>query len=301
MDAVAAFSLAANILQVVDLSFRALSTCRENYKDGSLSRYRSAQKITKELIETTRRLEAMMQNTSNSRSRFDLDIADMSTKCSRTADDLVAELSELSVKPGGSRRDAVTQGFRTWKKRKALKEIQDSLVSHQRLLDTRILAGLKSHSVQQRIDLTGLDQRVRDLATFVEQGQTTAAYLVNRHAVEITNHIDRRLDGHTQIAENYAAQQQFQSSLFFPEIYSRQDDIKLAHQGTCQWIFEDAVCSGDEGKRQWSSFPDWIHHGMSKAQSYERFIWSVVIHSSHHLVKVSAYQSPSYAFRSQGS
>ena len=227
MDAVAAFSLAANILQVVDLSFRALSTCREIYKDGSLARYRSTEKITMELVETTRRLEAMMQSAPHPQSEFDSNIADMSARCSKTADHLVAELSKLSIKPSERRRDAVAQGFRAWKNKKGLSEIQDELESHQRLLDTRILAGLKSHSIQQVEDFMSLDQRVRDLAKSVEQGQTTAAHLVNRRAVEITNHMDRRLDDHTQIAEDDAAQQQFQSSLFFPEIYSRQDDIKL--------------------------------------------------------------------------
>ena len=36
-DPVLAFSLAAGVLQVVDVSFRALSACREIHKDASLA------------------------------------------------------------------------------------------------------------------------------------------------------------------------------------------------------------------------------------------------------------------------
>lgn len=47
MDPVTAFSLAAGVLQVVDSSFKALSTCREIYKDGSLAQHRDTEETTK--------------------------------------------------------------------------------------------------------------------------------------------------------------------------------------------------------------------------------------------------------------
>lgn len=49
MEAVTAFALAAGVLQVVDLSFKALANCRELYKNGSLAEYQSAEEITKHL------------------------------------------------------------------------------------------------------------------------------------------------------------------------------------------------------------------------------------------------------------
>lgn len=45
MDPVTAFSLAAGVLQVVDLSFKALARCQELYKDGSLAEHRSTEEI----------------------------------------------------------------------------------------------------------------------------------------------------------------------------------------------------------------------------------------------------------------
>lgn len=49
MDPVTAFSLAANVLQVIDISVKALKTCREVYKDGSLAENRDTEEITKAL------------------------------------------------------------------------------------------------------------------------------------------------------------------------------------------------------------------------------------------------------------
>ena len=49
MDPITAFSLAAGVLQVVDFSFKALTKCREMYKDGSLAEHQSTKDITKYL------------------------------------------------------------------------------------------------------------------------------------------------------------------------------------------------------------------------------------------------------------
>lgn len=47
MDPVTAFGLAAGVLQVLDISFKALSKCREIYKDGSLAQNRGTEEVTK--------------------------------------------------------------------------------------------------------------------------------------------------------------------------------------------------------------------------------------------------------------
>ena len=49
MDPVTAFSLAVGVLQVIDFSFKALNTCREVYKDGSLAGNRDTEDITEAL------------------------------------------------------------------------------------------------------------------------------------------------------------------------------------------------------------------------------------------------------------
>ena len=53
MDPVTAFSLAAGVLQVIDLAFKASSMCKEIYTDGSLAQHRDAAKLTTFLGEHT--------------------------------------------------------------------------------------------------------------------------------------------------------------------------------------------------------------------------------------------------------
>jgi hypothetical protein len=49
MDPATAFGIAAGVLQVVHLSFKALETCRELYKDGSLAENEATREVTQAL------------------------------------------------------------------------------------------------------------------------------------------------------------------------------------------------------------------------------------------------------------
>lgn len=49
MESLAAFSLVAGILQVLDISFRAVRECREIYKDGYVAAHRDAGELAEAL------------------------------------------------------------------------------------------------------------------------------------------------------------------------------------------------------------------------------------------------------------
>lgn len=93
-DPVSAFSLAAGTIQVVDVSFRAVSACREIYKNGSLAQYRDSQEVTQQLLETTRNLEKSYTNVSTSAAKHSNDVVDLSKKCSETATEVRASIME---------------------------------------------------------------------------------------------------------------------------------------------------------------------------------------------------------------
>ena len=168
MDPVTAFGLAAGVLQVVDLSFKALSKCREIYTEGSLAENRSPEEITKYLGETTDRLKTAVQNAPSARSQDSTDIIDISTKCSKTAEELLTELAKMRIESGGGRRQAIAKGIRAMRRKKFIADSQQKLETYQRLLDTRILARLNSHSVQQAKDFQSLDHGVKDLAAALD-------------------------------------------------------------------------------------------------------------------------------------
>ena len=263
MDPVTAFGLAAGVLQVVDLSFKVLSKCREIYTEGSLAENRSTEEITKYLGETTDRLKTAVQNAPSARSQDSTDIIDISTKCSKTAEELLTELAKMRIEVGGGRRQAITKAFRATRRKKFIADSQQKLETYQRLLDTRILARLNSHSVQQAKDFQSLDHGVKDLAAALDQGRNTVAQILADHSLGIREHLDRRLNENAQADQKSKAHARFKDSLFYPEIYSRQDDIPSAHEGTCRWIFVDGDYNGNRESHPWPSLVDWFKHGMS--------------------------------------
>ncbi|KAL9033118.1 MAG: hypothetical protein Q9180_006122, partial [Flavoplaca navasiana] len=245
MDPISAFSLAAGVLQVVDVSFRALSACREIHKDGSLAQHRDSQEITQQLLETTRHLEKAHTNVSASAAKYSSDVIDVSKKCSETASKILTELNKLQRDPKGGFRDSVAKGLRSWRKKEFLTESQAKLDSYREILNTRILSKLDYHALQQSESYSKLDQKVQDLAAALSEGRNTYEQLLATHTTDIKAHIDRRFNDKADQEAKLRYRQQFKDSLFYPEINARQDDIASSYEGTCRWIFGPAQASNE--------------------------------------------------------
>ncbi|KAL9032803.1 MAG: hypothetical protein Q9180_006300, partial [Flavoplaca navasiana] len=236
-DPVSAFSLATGVLQVVDISFRALSACRETYKDGSLARHRDSQEITQQLLETTRHLENSHINVSASGATLSNDVIDVSKKCSETASKILTELNKLQRDPKGGFRDSLAKSIRTLRQKQFLEETQAKLDSYREILNTRILSKLDYHALQQSESYNKLDQKVEDLAVALSEGRNTYEQVLATHTTDIKEHIDRRFRQKAHEEAKLRYQQQFKDSLFYPEINARQENIVTSHKGTCRWIF----------------------------------------------------------------
>ena len=129
-------------------------------------------------------------------------------------------------------------------------------------MDTRILVRLHSYSRQQIKDIDGLDRCVKDLIVAVSQGHTTVEQLLAKQRIDIQEHIDQNFDKQAQAERRLRLQEKLKGSLFFPEIFAREEDIHEIHEGTCQWIFENSQSRvEDGGDRQWPSFPEWLDQG----------------------------------------
>lgn len=105
-DPVSAFNLAAGILQVVDISFRALSACREIQKNGVLAEHRDSRDITQRLLETTRHLEKTYSNVPASALKHSNDVIDVSKKCSETAAQVRFSIVSSSIHHCSTQRSA---------------------------------------------------------------------------------------------------------------------------------------------------------------------------------------------------
>lgn len=191
-----------------------------------------------------------------SRSQEDLEINDLSTKCSVLAEGLLAELKTLRLEQSGFRH-AIKKSFHVFKHNGSLKEKQALLEKYQHVLDTRILLRLDSRSLKETQSFDTLDQDVRSLATALEQGYRTFARLIADQGQDLKEHIDKGFEKQAQAKAEGLAHQQLLESLFFPEIVSRQEQISEAFKGTYQWIF-DSPSSKRVTNVRWSNFHDWL-------------------------------------------
>ncbi|KAF7510814.1 hypothetical protein GJ744_005914 [Endocarpon pusillum] len=222
MDPATAFGIAAGVLQVVQLSVKALQTCRKLYKDGSLAENEGTREVTQALgkyyyllLNTVGVLKASIGQTSTSalQDAATKDVMEISEKCSETAAELLKELSKLQLDSKSDLRRVIRKTFQAMHRKSFIEKVQKELTEYQRILDTCILVKLDAHALQQREDFRNLDQNA------------------------VLDHIDRGFAKHAQLNADINAQQQFKKSLFFPEILSRQEQISEAHRGTCRWIF----------------------------------------------------------------
>ena len=169
-----------------------------------------------------------------------------------------------------------------------LEDTQGKLNMYREVLNTRILSKLDYHALTQIESHNKLDQKVQDLAFALSRGRNTYEQLlathttainehISTHTTVIHEHIDRRFDDKAHEEAKLRRWQQFKDSLSFPEIYARQDDIVMSHEGTCRWIFgsthavdeTDSMSESSDASSEsrdveeiraqpWSSFKDWL-------------------------------------------
>lgn len=209
-------------------------------------------------------------------------VLDLSKKCSATASELLSELKKLQLDPGDGLRRAIGKSLRGMRRKTFLEQTKGKLENYQKILNTRILTKLDASTVQQNDKFAALDQGVRDLALALDEGRIKVEQLLDSQTVTIQQHIDRRFDEQALGEAEKRVQKQFKTSLFFPEIYARQDDIASSHEATCHWILDpprdtsnvdeaDEDPSGTRGSKApaWSSFVEWLDQG-------EEIYWCVL-------------------------
>lgn len=203
----------------------------------------------------TERLKAATTQAATPRMQDDLEITDLSAKCSELAEGLLAELHKLRLERSGLRQ-ALKKSFRAITRKASLKEKQELLEKYQRVLDTRILMRLDTRSLKEMQNFQNLDQNVKELFLALEQGRNTVAQLLAGHSQTIKDHIDEKFESHTQQTAKSLAHERLLESLFFPEILSRQEQIPEEFEGTSRWIFDPPT-----DKQRWSNFRDWLEAG----------------------------------------
>ena len=145
MDAIAAFGLACNVVQVVNFGMDVVSICRELYRGGSLSKYDHLEDMTNHLIGLRDALDSpTAQGKQNLRKCQDPALLDLAGKCSTTATELFAELQKLKINGSPKKRQVISRSARSLWKQSSINKIQTRLDEYKKILDSRILIGIRS-------------------------------------------------------------------------------------------------------------------------------------------------------------
>ena len=127
--------------------------------------------------------------------------------------------------------------------------------------DFNFLSRQKAHAISKQVEvLQELDEKVRNLIVAVSNGQPsveeirsltiTSTTTINQHT---TNEFEK--DRNRQSTIDY--QRRLLESLYFPEMNSRQEQIKEAHKKTFNWLFDET----GEDLRPWSNYTEWLRTG----------------------------------------
>lgn len=145
MEAIAAFGLACNVIQVVDFGLKIASKFREIYDEGRTIEHQDLDYTSKHLAEINEKLSASIQNarTNKPLTKDDHELQDLAVKCARSARDLRDELDKLKISGRHGKRAAVFKAFKSIRRNDAINKIRDRLCEYERVLDTRMLPRLK--------------------------------------------------------------------------------------------------------------------------------------------------------------
>ena len=212
--------------------------------------------LTNASVSSTWRLNATASQVATPRTQDDIEIVKLSAKCTKVAEDLLAELRKLRLEQSGLRH-ALTKSVRIIRLKAVLTEKQDLLEKYRRVLDTRVLIRLDARSLKDTQDLKSLEQGVQSLALGLEQGHNTVAQLLADGNRQLKEHIDMKFDSHAKATEDRIWYTRLLESLFFPDIVAREQQIPCAFEGTCRWIF-DSSDNQKSKSRPWSNFRKWL-------------------------------------------
>ena len=145
MEAIPAFALACNVIQVVDFGLKTASKYREIYKEGSAIEHQDLEYTTKHLAEITGNLSTSIQNarTNKPLTKDDNELQNLAQQCTESADNLRNELDKLKTPGRQGKRAALLKTWKSVRKSDDIKKIRDKICEYERVLDTRLLSRLR--------------------------------------------------------------------------------------------------------------------------------------------------------------
>ena len=235
--------------------------CMEMYKQGELSEYKELEETTKHLVNAQE--DIRLPSAAGLQKPQDKELFEIAKDCSAIAAELTTKLQTLKVPNPHRKRDRIKVGYKAFREKPHMQELRGRLDSYRKALDTHILLGLR-----QQLDLSthlssatqGLSQRVQTMITKLSQGPKVfdelAKAIRNEHA-ETREHITGQFLQYQQTQDHKEYRQRLLDSLWFDELWSREEKIVDAHRKTFEWIFD----STGKGVGRWDNFVEWLERG----------------------------------------
>ena len=239
--------------------------CKEMYVQGELSEYKELEVTTKHLASAQQDIH--LPSTSLSATALhkpqDKELYEIATDCSAIAEELTTKLEALKVHGPRRRRDRIKMGFKALREKHQIQELQRRLDSYRKALDTRILLGLR-----QQLDvftnlgstIQDLSQQVQTIITELSQGPKVfdelAKAIRDEHA-ETRDHVTEKFRQYQQMQDHKEYRKRLLDSLWFEELWSREERIADAHRETFEWIFDPT----GKGVGRWDNFVEWLERG----------------------------------------
>ena len=146
MDPLAALSLIANVIQVVDAAKKAATACYQFYKLGAPIEHLQTEYVSGQLHQAYSTLFNSMQSYHTLAIpllKSGLDLSDLCTRCCQTALTLQCELQSLQKSSDGGKREAFNKFVLSKRKAKDIRILEEALAEYQKTLDSRILIDVR--------------------------------------------------------------------------------------------------------------------------------------------------------------
>lgn len=212
LEAVAAFALACNILQVIGVAHETIRVAKQVYENGELNP--ALKDHATHLDDIVQRVKTMMiapatttttaattvtLATTNNRDKQLLELAD---RCMSTAKKLRKEVDSLSCQPSASNfLGMVKTTCRTILKKKRLETLEDNLRDAERLLQTGLLTGVYEQVEKTDGVLAKLDADLRSFVDEYRKGRVEAAALARDDATRLRDLIENIVEAYVTQAE----------------------------------------------------------------------------------------------------
>jgi hypothetical protein len=259
MEAVAVVGVASAAVQFLDFSVKIIALCKE-IRDSSTGSTKANEELTRSIKELKLLQKTLLQSgstLSSTRRQLVRTVQD----CSRVADELLQLLEhvgEVAQKSLGTMRSALG----VLKDGKRIEKLQSQLSSCQNRLHLTLTAEMRDGLLKrleeqgkatdsmrsiilQKLDfandqLHALDLNITQIAGAAQKQLSTFADRQQKANINLRRgqrDLNRNIDNQFSKLSVSSVHQDFLDSLYFPEMFARQESIKKNPPGTYEWVF----------------------------------------------------------------